>query len=329
MRNRWMAWAVALEGLPNPTAKALLMILADHADDAGFCRPSIDRLARLVCADPRTVQRQLKALEALGLLRREIGGGWIPKSGNRNQGRASSYQLIGDPGSTAREVQNYPDTMSPKGESTPAQCHLGSETTPAQCHRGSRVESTPPRHCVTPTEVRDKVGGGSARAPTHEREPARGATPLALRSPDRVGGDGDHRIDRGDPQDMTEREELLAAMGHDDPNPISVRGRIAGNRDDMAEVSRWTVDLGLTHAEQLAVIRDTMATKRDPGPPTTFSYFSKPMARLAGEKARPPLQPIYPTENTRERANGTANKRDRFFRIIDAASEGTSGQDWG
>lgn len=75
MRSRWMAWAVALEGLPNPTAKALLMILADHADDAGICRPSSDRLGRLACADPRTVQRQLKALEALGLIRREMGGG--------------------------------------------------------------------------------------------------------------------------------------------------------------------------------------------------------------------------------------------------------------
>jgi DNA-binding transcriptional ArsR family regulator len=329
MRSRWMAWAVAHEGLPNPTAKALLMILADHADDSGFCRPSIERLGRLACADPRTVQRQLKTLEALGLIRRETGGGWVQKSGDRNQGRASSYQLVGDPALTVAEAKNHPGTMSPKIEATPANCHLGSETTPANCHPRNRYESTLPRQIVTLTEVRETEGGGGARAPMHEREPARGPVPTDQPRPEPGEGAGGNVIALDEFQHRTRREELLMAMGHENPNAISVRGRIAGNREDMAEADRWTVDLGLTHAEQLSVIRDAMASKRDPGPPTTFSYFNKPMARLAGEKARPCLQPIYPTENTRERAYGNPDKRDRFQRIIAAASEGTSGEDWG
>ena len=325
MRNRWMAWAVALEGLPNPTAKALLMILADHADEGGFCRPSIDRLGRLACADPRTVQRQLKALETFGLIRREVGGGWIQKSGDKNQGRASSYQLIGEPGLTITEAGIYPGTMSPKIETTPANCHRGNGTTPANCHPRNRDKSTLPRQIVTLTEVREtEGGGGSARAPMHEREPARGPTPIAVRRPDHV----DHQTDRADSQDLTEREELLEAMGHH-PTGVSVRGRLAGNRDDMAEVWRWSNDLGLSHADQLGVIREAMISKREPGPPTSFAYFSKPMARLAGERARPSLKPIYPTENYGERANGKSDKHHRLLRIIDAASEGTSGQNWG
>ncbi len=318
MRSKWMAWAWSNETISNPTAKAVLLAVADHADEAGFCRPSVERLGKLTCLDPRTVQRQLKALEALGLIRREIGGGWIPKSGDKNQGRASSYQLIGEPGSTAPEAQNHPGTMPPK-----------IETTPAQCHRGNRDESTLPRHSVTLTEVREtEGGGGSARAPMHEREPAREATTITVRRPDPVDRRDDQRVDRTDSQDLTEREELLEAMGHH-PTGMTVRGKIAGNAVDMAEVRRWSSDLGISHADQLAVIRDAMASKREPGPPTSFTYFTKPMARFAGEQARPPLKPIYPTENYGERANGTSNKRHRLLRIIDAASEGTSGQDWG
>lgn len=318
MRSKWMAWAWSNETISNPTAKAVLLAVADHADEAGFCRPSVERLGKLTCLDPRTVQRQLKALEALGLIRREIGGGWIPKSGDKNQGRASSYQLIGEPGLTVTDGGIHPGAMPPK-----------IETTPAQSHRGNRDETTLPRHSVTPTEVREtEGGGGSARAPMHEREPAREATTITVRRPDPVDRRDDQRVDRTDSQDLTEREELLEAMGHH-PTGMTVRGKIAGNAVDMAEVRRWSSDLGISHADQLAVIRDAMASKREPGPPTSFTYFTKPMARFAGEQARPPLKPIYPTENYGERANGTSNKRHRLLRIIDAASEGTSGQDWG
>ncbi len=127
MCDRWLLWAIEQEGLPNATAKMLLVILAKHADEAGFCRPSVDHLGRLVCADARTVQRQLKALEEIGLIRREIGGGWMPESETGKQGRSSSYQLIAEPGNTAESDQNIPGNLSPKKVNeyrrSPAICH--------------------------------------------------------------------------------------------------------------------------------------------------------------------------------------------------------------
>ena len=71
MRSKWMHWAWSQESVTSCPTKAVLLALADHADDAGFCRPSIERLSKLACLDPRTVQRQLKTLEGLGLIRRD------------------------------------------------------------------------------------------------------------------------------------------------------------------------------------------------------------------------------------------------------------------
>ena len=324
MRRDWMAWAYAQESVTSSAAIAVLLAIAKHADEAGFCFPSVDRISLLTRLDSRTVQRQVKALEALGLVRREVGGGLVQKSGDKNQGRASSYQLVDEPVPTAAQGETTPAQCRPRSETTPAQCHPRSQTTPAQCHPRNPAKSTIPRHSVTLTEVREtEGGGGSARAPLHGCEPARGPTLIALPKPE-PGGSVGNVIAPDEFEDRTRREELLAAMGHENPNAISVRGRIAGNRDDMAEVQRWTVDLGLTHAEQLSVVRDAMATKRDPGPPTTFSYFTKPMARLAGEKARPCLQPIYPTENTRERANATSRKRNQIPAYVLIGARGTT-----
>lgn len=158
----------------------------------------------------------------------------------------------------------------------------------------------------------------------HEREPAQGLTPTDQPRPEPNEGAGRNVVTLDEFQHRTRREELLMAMGHENPNAISVRGRIGGNREDMTEAERWAVDLGLTHAEQLSVIRETMVSKRDPGPPTTFAYFSKSMARRAGEKARPQLQPIYPTENTRERANESSRKRNQLPAYVLIGARGTT-----
>jgi hypothetical protein len=91
------------------------------------------------------------------------------------------------------------------------------------------------------------------------------------------------------PDDPTDRERLLVAMGHD-PSGMTANGRLAGNAADKIEWQRWMTDLGLSMPEILAVITETVAAKRD-GPPVTFSYFTGPMARFAAAKRRPVLQP--------------------------------------
>ena len=61
------AWGRQLK----PTAKLVLMSLADAADDRGVCWPSVPTLARKCCTSTRTVQRILGELVEAGLLRAE------------------------------------------------------------------------------------------------------------------------------------------------------------------------------------------------------------------------------------------------------------------
>src|SRR3954469_18711448 len=54
------AWSICLP----PAPKLVLMALADIADDAGFCFPSVPTLAVKVSMDERSVQRILRKLTA-------------------------------------------------------------------------------------------------------------------------------------------------------------------------------------------------------------------------------------------------------------------------
>lgn len=52
------------------TAKLVLIVLADYANDEGMAWPSVDTLTREVEVGSRTIQRSLRKLEALGLIRK-------------------------------------------------------------------------------------------------------------------------------------------------------------------------------------------------------------------------------------------------------------------
>lgn len=104
----------------------------------------------------------------------------------------------------------------------------------------------------------------------------------------RDGGGGSACAREAAPPDETPRERLLVAMGHD-RSGITASGRVVGNPADMAEAQRWSA-LGLSEAQQVAVITEVMARKRD-GPPVAFSYFSQAMQRRAGELSKPDLKP--------------------------------------
>lgn len=51
-----------------PSEKAVLMSLADQANDSGVCWPGVGSLCERTCLGERTVQRALRALEVAGLL---------------------------------------------------------------------------------------------------------------------------------------------------------------------------------------------------------------------------------------------------------------------
>jgi hypothetical protein len=99
-------------------------------------------------------------------------------------------------------------------------------------------------------------------------------------------------IERERPPDGDrQRESLLAAMGAD---PSS---RAAGTSSDMIEARKWSVDLGLTVADQVDVVREVMATRvAGDDPPNSFRFFTKAMTRRAGLNTAPALTPKEPYE---------------------------------
>lgn len=64
------AWAWGVD--VSPSAKLVLLALADRADAEGECFPSVADVVRRTNLGERTVQRELKALESAGLLQRRI-----------------------------------------------------------------------------------------------------------------------------------------------------------------------------------------------------------------------------------------------------------------
>ena len=78
------AWAEKLK----PTHKLVLMALADNSDDDCYCWPSVPTLARKTGMDERSVQRILRVLESLGLLKVE------PRFRNDGSATTNGYHLI-------------------------------------------------------------------------------------------------------------------------------------------------------------------------------------------------------------------------------------------
>lgn len=68
-----------------PTAKAVLISMADFANEAGECWPSVSTIAERTCLVSRSVIRAIKELEAFGVVRAA-----------RSNGRHTSYLITPD-----------------------------------------------------------------------------------------------------------------------------------------------------------------------------------------------------------------------------------------
>ncbi|MCB0066021.1 MAG: helix-turn-helix domain-containing protein, partial [Caldilineaceae bacterium] len=78
--RKW-AWQVCAK----PSAKLVLLCLAEHADDDGLCWPSLRRISELTRLSHATVTRCLACLEEDGHINRQRGKG--------GQGHSTKYQL--------------------------------------------------------------------------------------------------------------------------------------------------------------------------------------------------------------------------------------------
>jgi hypothetical protein len=102
-----ISWAKQVQaGGPGP--KAVLLCLADRADEEDSCFPSQELLAQETEQSVRTVQRQLADLETKGLIKR------VHRARSDGNGRTSDrYFLLGVQG-----VNLSPDNLSRKGSLT-------------------------------------------------------------------------------------------------------------------------------------------------------------------------------------------------------------------
>lgn len=90
------------------------------------------------------------------------------------------------------------------------------------------------------------------------------------------------------PQDPTDRERLLAAMGVG-PDGLTGPSGFIGTQVDMAEAAKWSA-LGLSISEQCAVIAENCTRQRASNRnwmPRRFGYFTGAMADLAAKKSQP------------------------------------------
>lgn len=70
MSVRALSWSFALL-LPDMAAKAVLHALADHADDAGRCWPSVKRIAQWAGCNEKTARKALQRVVEMGAVRRD------------------------------------------------------------------------------------------------------------------------------------------------------------------------------------------------------------------------------------------------------------------
>lgn len=101
-----MKWAFDQKGVTS-TEKLVLLALADHADDAGRCWPSVARMEEMTALSERSIRKAIQTLEEKGALSTDRGVG---------RGNSSKYILKLDSSvdaSTPQKVQDshlLPDT---------------------------------------------------------------------------------------------------------------------------------------------------------------------------------------------------------------------------
>ena len=123
--------------------------------------------------------------------------------------------------------------------------------------------------------------------------------------PDKSDG-GDGKARESDPEILTVRERLLAAMGVG-PEGVAGPSRFLGSQADMAEVARWLAMPAMSVEAVEAEIARLIAKKRD-GPPASFKYFTGAMQRLSTALSAPPLEPA-PVEERRSEQKPTRDRR--------------------
>jgi hypothetical protein len=132
-----------------PVPKAVLISLADQANDEGVCWPSVANIVKRTCLSERSVQRAIAWLELAGAL----------KTNERN-GRSTYYNLT--PAGYAPPSDSHPVPQTPTGDGLtpppPSDGHPGGATLAPRTVIEPSVE--PSREPVAPRhEARRRTNG--------------------------------------------------------------------------------------------------------------------------------------------------------------------------
>ena len=172
-----------------PTAKAVLMALADYADDAGLCWPSILSLCEWTCLSERAVRNAIRDLERAGHVSSQVSFG---RSSNRYTVRHNPAANAGF--NSARHGAN------PAGD---APFNPASDDNPAPCAGlATRHLTTSTRHLTTPT--RHLVPSTRHLVPPNHQEPPVKQPPIEATTKKRASAPTPLCPDGVDPQTWTD-----------------------------------------------------------------------------------------------------------------------------
>lgn len=115
-----MAWAVK-QKVGNATGKAILLMLANYADERGECFPSQERLADECECSVATVARWVKAFEEMGFLSRQ------KQYGDGGYRRADRLRICTDLPVTKLPITELPSRELPNSESKLTRQKAGAE----------------------------------------------------------------------------------------------------------------------------------------------------------------------------------------------------------
>lgn len=131
-----------------PTPKAVLISLADNANDQGACWPSISTIAQRTCFSERAIQGAIKWLEEHGALKAD-----------RTNGRHTTYVVCPDNyREPAQELRGLV-AVNPRSKCTPA------PDAPPQEMQGTPAGDAPP--------PRSSCGGPPQEVPSNRKEPSK------------------------------------------------------------------------------------------------------------------------------------------------------------
>lgn len=154
--TRW-AWSLEIK----PTAKLVLLSMADRAGEGHECWPSITRLISDTCLDRKTVISAIKELESLGFLR------VLRVNGNGNK-----YQLVGvlcrytstkngtatsDENGTSGKYTPVPKTAPPQYQKRDDHQYQKRDTEPTIEPKKNRNTNTTHSEVLKPGGVSDQV----------------------------------------------------------------------------------------------------------------------------------------------------------------------------